>query len=111
MQKIIEELENRVKSEGIKEVEKLYDGFTYSLAVKNHKGIYVIYTTKSFRKYREDCLRVILLSEHIPFGDVMPFVEGDFISPYLKTVFQSGKCAIYYDSYFSIDNLIELLKS
>lgn len=111
MQKLINELENKIKTEGIEVVETLYDGFTYCTALKNQKGFYVVYTTKGFRKYREDCLRVLFLSEYIPFGDIEPYVGGDFISPYTKAVFQSRKCIIYYESYFSADDVIELLKS
>ena len=112
MNKIIDQLEQKLTEAGITILEKRFDGFAYSVAVSTRKGEYVIYFTKSFVKYRaykRDCLKVMYVTEHIPFEKIKPINGGDFIWPYVRATVESKCVSALYDEYFSSEKAIAMM--
>ena len=112
MEKIIADLEQKLTEAGITILEKRFDSFSYAVAVGTRKGEYVIYFTKSFIKYRgnkRDCLKVMYVTEHIPFEKITPINGGDFIWPYVRATVDTKCAKALHDEYFSAESVIALM--
>ena len=103
MQNIIEKLERTIEELEVRPLDCWNDGFTYAVAFRHYKGIFVVYTTKSISHYNEEKpLRIFQAKkgDFRPFNSVTPWPGGDFIMAYMYTLIDEGKChAIYHDVY------------
>lgn len=92
MKKIVENLENVIKSMGIPVIEKHVDDSCTVIAVKHpEKGIFTVYTTSEL--VQQDnlfALKLVRLTEHVPFSSVTPDNSSIFISQYLDAVEKNG---------------------
>ena len=115
MDSIIEKLNKKVEDMGLQVIDERKDpkyNFTYCLAVRTEKSIFVVYTTKGYFHLRKNsCLRLFEVSAHLPFDAVKPWEGSDFISPYTKSLLESGKCIVNYDRCFTLEEVINLLNS
>ena len=113
MDSIIEKLNKKIEDMGLEVIDERKDprfNFTYCLAVRTEKSIFVVYTTRGyFYLWKNSCLRLFEVSEHLPFVEVDPWEGSDFISPYTKALLESGKCIVNYDRGFSVEEVINLL--
>ena len=92
MRSVIEKLENRVlNTTGLTVLEKRDDGFAYSIALQKNRAIHVIYTTKGIHNFKKEaCLISMEVTKHLPFEEVTPTANGDFIAPYTRAVANKG---------------------
>ena len=112
MNHIVEELEDSLKKLGIVILEKWNDSLTYIIAVQN-KGKAFILCTSRYKHYfyREHCLKVFELTEHIPFDSVKVGIDTDFMLSYVDAITRSEKCKVNYDRCMSVNEVIRLLNS
>ena len=112
MNHIVEELEESLKNLGIVILEKWNDRLTYVIAVQSKEKVFVLYTSRyKHYFYREHCLRVFELTEHIPFNSVKVGIDTDFMLSYVEALTHSEKCKVNYDRCMSVNEVIRLLNS
>lgn len=102
MGSIITKLERVIESLELLVLDSWDDGFTYAIAFRHAKGIFVVYTTKSIMHYnREKPFRIFQArGQFRKFSSVTPWPGGDFIMAYMYALIDEGKChAVYHDVY------------
>ena len=112
MNHIVEELEDSLKKLGIVILEKWNDRLTYVIAVRNHEKVFVLWTSRyKHYFYREHCLRVFELTEHIPFDSIKVGIDTDFMLSYVECLAHSEKCKVNYERSMSVDQAVHLMNS